>query len=209
MVRLADLSSSDTLLSRMIPDRMTSDRLILRRFARRDIDALTEAVSSSIAELNQWLPWAHLGYGKEDSASYIRDSVHSWREGRAYDFTIRLRSDLAVHIGNISVWSVSRMGRAAEIGYWIRTDRAGSGLATEACQRMLALGFDEMGFHKINLRIASGNRQSERVAEKLGFSRDGILRDELLVRGRWIDHTLFSLLEHEWRASMPAVEQST
>ncbi len=184
----------------MVPERVTTRRLLMRRFTRGDSDALTEAVRSSIRELNAWLPWAHLGYARDDASGYIRESISAWREGRAYDYTIRSHADPARHVGNISIWPVSRMGRSGEIGYWIRSDAVGTGLATEATARIATVGFENLGFHKINLRIAEGNRPSERVAEKLGFRRDGILRDELLIRGQWTDHTLYSLLEPEWRA---------
>ena len=46
---------------------------------------------------------------------------------------------------------------------------------------------------------AKRNRASERVAEKLGFVREGVLREELLIRGIWTDHSLYSILEHEFR----------
>jgi RimJ/RimL family protein N-acetyltransferase len=64
---------------------------------------------------------------------------------------------------------------------------------------LMRVGFDVLGMHKIVLRIAVGNRASERVAEKLGFVREGVLREELLIRGIWTDHTLYSILEHEFR----------
>jgi RimJ/RimL family protein N-acetyltransferase len=53
--------------------------------------------------------------------------------------------------------------------------------------------------HRVILRIAVGNRASERVAEKLGFFREGILREEIKVRGNWLDHSVWGLLEHEYR----------
>jgi ribosomal-protein-alanine N-acetyltransferase len=62
---------------------------------------------------------------------------------------------------------------------------------------MVEKGFVNLGLHKVTLRIAQGNRGSERVAEKLGFTREGVLREELRINGVWIDHTLYSLLEHE------------
>jgi RimJ/RimL family protein N-acetyltransferase len=183
----------------MVPERITTDRFELRRFNRRDTDRLTAAVRSSLPELQRWLPWAHPGYDRDEAAGYVRESTLSWREGRAFDFSIRSRTESTGHLGNISVWQVSRMGRSGEIGYWIRTDQAGNGIATEVTRAMLTVGFEHLGFHKVNLRIAVGNRASERVAEKLGFTKEGVLREELLIQGRWVDHTLYSLLEHEWR----------
>jgi RimJ/RimL family protein N-acetyltransferase len=185
----------------MVPERTTTTRFELRRFGRRDVDALTGAVRASLPELQQWLPWAHSGYDRDDAAAYVRDSVQAWREGRAFDYAIRGVEEEDKHLGNVSIWHVSRMGRTGEIGYWVRTDRAGTGIATEVTARMAAIGFERMGLHKINLRIAVGNRASERVAEKLGFTREGVLREELLIRGRWVDHTLYSIIEHEWRVT--------
>ena len=183
----------------MLPDRIGTDRLVLRRFTRRDVDDVAEAVLSSLPELEAYLPWAHRGYGREDAAAYVRDSIQSWKERKAFDFSIRLRNDPGTHLGNISVWHVSRLARTGEIGYWIRTDRTTNGIATEATQALMRVGFDVLNMHKIVLRIAVGNRASERVAEKLGFVREGVLREELLIRGIWTDHTLYSILEHEFR----------
>ncbi|MEX1004825.1 MAG: GNAT family protein [Acidimicrobiia bacterium] len=181
----------------MIPERITTDRLILRRFTRRDTDAVYSAVEASLPQLSEYLPWAHAGYVREDAASYIRDSISAWKEGRAFDFAIRLRSHPSHHLGNISIWHVSRLGRTGEIGYWVRSDHAGRGIATEATAALLDKGFMHLALHKITLRIADGNRSSERVAEKLGFTQEGVLREELRINGVWVDHTLYSILEHE------------
>lgn len=181
----------------MIPDRIETDHLLLRRFTRRDTDAVHDAVKVSLPQLAEFLPWAHSAYGRDDASSYIRDSIQSWKDGRAYDFAIRRKTDPSRHVGNISIWHVSRLGRTGEIGYWIRSDDTGSGLATEATEALIDVGFDRLRLHKVTLRIAKGNRGSERIAEKLGFTREGVLREELRIRGVWVDHTLYSLLEHE------------
>ena len=185
----------------MLPERLGTERLILRRFHRRDVDEMTSAVLSSLPDLERYLPWAHRGYGRDDAAAYIRDSVQAWKERRAFDFAIRFRDNPRVHIGNISIWHVSRLGRTGEIGYWIRSDHTTNGVATEATQAMMEAGFDRLALHKIVLRIAVGNRASERIAEKLGFVREGVLREELLIKGKWTDHTLYSILEHEFAAA--------
>ncbi len=188
----------------MVPEVLTTERFVLRRFNRRDAEALWRAVDDSLPELNQWMPWAHLNYARDEAAAYIRDSNQSWKEGRAYDFAIRTAADPDRHVGNVSIWQVSRLGRVAEIGYWIRTSDTSTGAATEVTRRMIDVGFAELSMHKINLRIAAGNRASERVAEKLGFTREGVLREELYIRDRWVDHSLYSLLEHEWREAKRA-----
>lgn len=182
----------------MVPESTQTERLVLRRFNRRGAESLTEAVRASLPDLMEWLPWAYPGYRRDDAAAFIRDSQGAWKQGKAFDYGITLIGRPERHIGNISIWQASRLGRVGEIGYWIRSDATSQGMATEATGRLLAIGFGVLRFHKVNLRIAVGNRSSERVAEKLGFTREGILREELMVRGRWIDHSLYSMLETEW-----------
>lgn len=181
--------------------RLESDRLVLQRFARRDSTTLDDAIKASLADLNQWLPWARMDYTPSDTAAFIRESVQAWKEERAWDYSIRLKDDMKRHIGNISFWTVSKLGKIAEIGYWVRSDATNQGVCTEAVELLLDEAFRSLGYHKVVLRIAIGNDASDRVADKLGFTREGILREELLIRGNWVDHSLWSLLDREYRAT--------
>lgn len=183
---------------------LESDRLILQKFSRRDASTLDEAIRASLADLNQWLPWARMDYTTGDTSSFIRESIQAWKEGRAWDYSIRMKTNPGRHLGNISMWTVSKLGKIAEIGYWVRSDETGKGICTEAVDRLLDEAFTALDYHKVILRIAVGNDASDRVAQKLGFTREGILREELLIRGNWVDHSLWSLLDREYRASRRA-----
>jgi RimJ/RimL family protein N-acetyltransferase len=174
-----------------------SRRLVIRPFRRRDVGSLHDAVESSLADLQPWLPWAG-GYDRNTAQRFVRDSITAWGDGKAYDFTIRLVEDEDRHAGNVSVWWVSQQNLVGEVGYWIRSDLAGQGFGTEATARAVQVGFEEMGLHKVVLRIAVGNRGSERIAEKLGFALEGTLRAEVRVGSTWLDHTSWSLLKSEW-----------
>jgi len=187
-------------MSRSISSRpRTTPRLELRPFRRRDVEALIAAVGSSLEELERWLPWVHPRYGRADALRFIRDSAAAWAEGRAYDFAIRRPESPELHVGNISIWPTSRRERAGEVGYWISSADTGDGIATEAATAILAVGFEEMALHRVTLRIAVGNVASERIAEKLGFVHEGLLRKEVMVAGEWLDHTLWAMLEDEYR----------
>lgn len=184
-------------------DTRTTPRLALRPFRRRDLESLWEAVHDSWPDLAKWLPWAHAGYSRLDAIRFIRESGTAWAEARAFDFAIRDRFEPTQHLGNISVWPTSRRERSGEIGYWVRSASTKTGVATEATARIAQVGFEEVDMHRITLRIAVGNRASERVAEKLGFTQEGLLRKEVLVHGVWLDHTLWALLEEEFRRELP------
>lgn len=177
----------------------STPRFVLRPFRRKDADALVEAIMPSLPELEIWLPWAAAGYTRASAARFIKESGQAWREGRAYDMAIRRRDEPDRHIGNVSLWYTSRLGPVGEIGYWIRTDETRQGICTEVVARVLQIAYEELAMHRVVLRIAVGNAASERVAEKLGFLREGLLREEVKVGARWLDHTIWGLLDSEYR----------
>ena len=178
---------------------LQTPRFTLRPFRRRDVGAVHNAVLASLAELSEYLPWARANYSRSTTQQFIRESAAAWHEGRAFDFTIRRDLEPDRHIGNVSIWHVSRANMVGEVGYWVRTDQTSQGVCTEVVARVLRFGFEELGLHRIVLRIGVGNRASERVAEKLGFRLEGTLRDDVKVGSNWMDHTIWGLLEHEWR----------
>jgi RimJ/RimL family protein N-acetyltransferase len=185
----------------LTPRDRTTRRLVLHPFRRRDAEPLVAAVHDSIDDLARWLPWAHQGYGRSDAIRFIRDSTAAWTEGRAYDFAIEPPTRPKSHLGNVSVWHTSRREQAGEIGYWIRSTLTGTGIGTEAAARVMQVAFEELELHRVTLRIATGNTASERIAEKLGFVREGLLRKEVLVAGHWLDHSLWAILDEEFRAN--------
>jgi len=172
-------------------------RFIIRPFRRRDVGPMHDAVRASLPELEEWLPWA-IAYDRSVAHRFVRDSASAWNDARAYDFAIRLHEEPDFHVGNISVWPTSPANRIGEIGYWIRSDLTGEGIGTEVTARAVQVGFEELNYHKIVLRIAVGNERSDRIAKCLGFTFEGTLRDEVKVGTTWIDHTVWSLLEDEW-----------
>lgn len=175
-------------------------RLMLRPFRRRDVGAFHSAVKASVTELQPWLPWID-GYDRGFAQRFIRESVGSWAERRAYDFTVRPLDDLDRHLGNVSIWPTSVQNGVGEVGYWIRSDETGHGYGTEAAAVAVDIGFAELELHKVILRIAVGNIASEKIAKRLGFSYEGVLRDEVKVGNEWLDHSSWSMLDSEWAAN--------
>ncbi len=172
-------------------------RLLLRPFRRRDVTPMHDAIRASLPELVVWLPWA-IGYDRSVAQRFVRESASAWNDGRAFDFALRLPEEPDFHIGNVSIWPTSTPNRIGEIGYWIRSDLTGEGLGAEATARAMQVGFEELEYHKIVLRIAAGNERSDRIAKRVGFSHEGILRHEVRVGDAWLDHSAWSVIEDEW-----------
>src|SRR3990172_4536404 len=83
----------------------------------------------------------------------------------------------------------------ANLGYWVRTSRTKQGVATAATLLLARFGFDELKLNRIEIVVATGNYASQRVAEKAGATREGVLRNRLILKGKpVVDAVMFSLI---------------
>ena len=151
-----------------------------------------------------------LAYGKDEEWSrYLRRIVpHPYTRADAEVFVARnviARSvtnfgiELEGHIiGSISL-RINADEKRAELGYGIRVDRWGQGLMPEASRAIIDYGFRDLGLERIYAPVDVRNSRSQRVLEKLGFQREGILRGHEIGRdGGRINHAYFGLLREEW-----------
>jgi RimJ/RimL family protein N-acetyltransferase len=159
-------------------------------------DGLWAAIQSSLRELAPWMAWA-VDPSEEDTRSFAERSVDNWDSGAAYNFTIVVDG---VAAGQCGLDRVDSLANQCEIGYWMRSDLAGRGLMTEGAAAVVSLAFDEAGLHRIELHAGLKNLASNRIAEKLGFQREGILRDRGLGAGGYYDMYVYGLLESDRRA---------
>lgn len=96
----------------------------------------------------------------------------AWRADRVYQFAMIERESGDA----VGVLGLNREGPdVAELHYWIRTDRAGRGLTTEACEALIAWARDELHLSRLTLWAGTENLASRRVAEKVGFRHVGPL----------------------------------
>jgi len=88
-----------------------------------------------------------------------------------------------------------------EIGYVFHPDAGGRGYAREACAAVLALGFAELGLHRIVARLDGRNEASARLASRLGLRKEAHLVSNRMFKGEWSDEIVFAILADEWPGS--------
>ena len=93
-------------------------------------------------------------------------------------------------------WEVGR----AELGYWLDPDHHRQGYGSEAAERIVAYGFDQLGLHRIEARVFEFNQASQGLLEAVGFTREGVHREAAFIDGAYQDVVWYGLLEDEWRA---------
>jgi RimJ/RimL family protein N-acetyltransferase len=106
-------------------------------------------------------------------------------------------------IGNCGIREERAGAREGSLGYELNPDFWGQGYATEAARSMLALGFRELGFHRVYAECLAANTGSAHVLEKLGMRQEGRLRENTWLHNQWWDTLIYSILEDEWRSLLP------
>lgn len=161
-----------------VPMRIETARLILRAPQPGDGAALNAAVCESIGELRPWMAWAQAAPSRDESEAYCR------RQHAHY----HLRQDLALLvferqgagegrlIGASGLHNLDWAARCFEIGYWRRSGLPRRGEITEAVAAVSRMAFDALQARRVEIRTDEDNRASRRVAERAGFTFEGLLR---------------------------------
>ncbi len=175
---------------------MTVDLPItLRPYQADDVVLLYEAASESIAEIYPWMPWCHPGYAMEDSRSWVLSRQGAWGKPD-YDFVI-VDQSTGRFLGAVGLNQINRVHDFANLGYWVRSSATGRGIAVMAARICAHFGFAELNLHRIEIVVDVANRRSQRVAEKVGATREGIARQRSKTGDAWHDAYMFSLLESD------------
>lgn len=87
---------------------------------------------------------------------------------------------------------------SAEIGYWLGQPYWGRGIMPVAVKALVRYGFETLGLIRLEAHIFARNQQSARVLEKVGFKREGLLRQASMKEGEALDNVLYALLKDEW-----------
>ena len=167
---------------------LTDGVISLRAWERGDAPVIVECCDGD-PELARWLDRLPQPYTLADAQWYI-----AWDGEEKYAITDHASGRV---VGSIGLrWDTAE--QIAEIGYWLRSDARGNGLMTRAVQVISRHAF-ESGAARVFLRADPENVASCRVAEKAGFTREGVLRSVHWNPrlGRRQDHAIYALLPHE------------
>ena len=181
------------------PDPPLTDGVVtLRPWRERDVPAIADACRDD--EIAWWLDQVPQPYGEADARTYVAMTRRGWKEGTHSAFAVTDAADGSV-IGSVGIgWQEPEQG-VAEVGYWVAREARGRGVATRATVLVSRWAFAACGTKRLQLRADRLNVASQRVAERAGFRREGVLRSARFNprQGRRVDFVLYSLLPGELR----------
>lgn len=174
-------------------------RTLIRRFREGDGKAFYDLVQNNHSYLEDHFPDLIKGIIDSDSAEiFVRQKIAHWLLQSEYTFGI-WDNDSAKLIGYFQFlhidWTVPR----AELVYFLNHEHTGKGMMTEVLARMVQYGFMELHINKLALKTLQDNYPSQRLARKVGFRREGDLRNEFRKpSGALFDLMVFGLTKEEY-----------
>jgi RimJ/RimL family protein N-acetyltransferase len=175
---------------------LTDGVVTLRPWTERDVPAITAACRDD--EIASWLDQVPQPYGQADARAYVAMTRRGWKESTHAAFAVTDASTGDV-IGSIGVHWLDPEQRVAEVGYWVAHEARGRGVATRATRLAARWAIGQCGMKRVQLRADTQNAASQRVAERAGFQREGVLRSSRFNprQGRRVDFAIYSLLPGE------------
>ncbi|MGH8212401.1 MAG: GNAT family N-acetyltransferase [Rhodanobacteraceae bacterium] len=173
--------------------------IVIRPWQSSDVDALFEAATESFSTVGRWLPWCHENYARTDGEAWIEHCSMAWNAGGQYAFAILDEPGPRV-LGGTGLNRFDPVRHTANLGYWMRTDAQGCGVATQAVRLIAAFGF-ECGFAQLEIVAAIDNAPSRRVADKSGARFQRIERGRIEFRGARLDAAIYLLSPPEQNAA--------
>ncbi|MCB0670211.1 MAG: GNAT family N-acetyltransferase [Saprospiraceae bacterium] len=136
--------------------------------------------------------------GNIEVTEKMLEKLFDEKQSSTRGWTIRRQFD-DQFIGVIGMNLAAERFRMAEMHYSLLPDYWGQGYATEAVRGLIGYAFEELGLHRLEAGVATGNLASIRVLEKAGMTREGLKRKILPIRGTWVDNFHYAILDEDER----------
>ena len=187
-------------LMALLSPTLTTARLVLRPF--RDADRREVFELHSNARVMRY--WDSAPWRDETQADRFLARCRALSDNEAGARVAVERRDTGRFIGWIGLQHWDHDNRSANLGYVFAEHAWGQGYATEAGRALLEWGFDVMDLNRVSAQTDTRNEASARVLTKLGFTLEGILRENVIVDGEVSDDATYSLLRREWTSTHSA-----
>jgi len=175
---------------------INASRVSLRWIAEEDVDALYRIFSHT--EVMRY--WSTPPLADRNAAVKLLHEIHDdFRRQTFLKWGIARRTDGAL-IGTATLFNLNLDSHRAEIGYCLDRAEWGKGYMNEALQALLVYAFEELALHRIEADVDPRNSASIRTVERLGFQREGYLRERWQVNGEIQNSVFYGLLRPDWEA---------
>jgi ribosomal-protein-alanine N-acetyltransferase len=169
-------------------------RLLIREFTLDDYEGVHAYASDP--EVTHFMEWGP--NTPEDTRGFLARAVGHQSENPRLNYTLAVEHPEDGVIGGCGVYVTSLQNRSASIGYCLNRGFWGKGYGTEVAGKLIAYGFEALCMHRVTATCDPRNAASWRVMEHNGMRREGLLREDKLMRREWRDSLVYSILRGEY-----------
>lgn len=173
---------------------LETERLVLKKLRQKDLQLIVKyAGDEEVSKYTLNMPFP---YNTKDAIWWIKFSEHCFEDKSRYIFGIYLK-ETNEFIGGIDIQGVNR-DMKANVGYWVAKHFWNKGIMTEALNRILQFGFEELKLNKIYAMYLLENESSGRVMQKVGMVKEGELIDHNFSKGKFRSVAQYRMLKREY-----------
>ena len=172
------------------------DGLLMRAWREDDINDALEIILENREHLQTYMQWMTADYSIDDARKFLFEAIKNRLDRNTLGLALVEGGKL---VGSTGFNRLDWKARVCEIGYWIDHRHEGKGIVTKACKTMIDYAFDELEMNRVEIRCSTENARSAAVPERLGFQREGVLRQAEVLNGRPHDFYIYGLLAEDPR----------
>lgn len=170
---------------------------VLRLLTIDDVPEMTSLLRDQSSHLEPWEPRRGPEYFTEAvQRDLAEQTLEDFEAGTRVPFLICDENGALVGVLNLN-GIVRGAFQSCAMGYWVRSDRAGRGYATEAVKEAVKFAFTELDLHRVQAETLAENVASQRVLARNGFQLFGAAPEYLKINGHWRDHLMFQKLNRD------------
>jgi ribosomal-protein-serine acetyltransferase len=170
--------------------------LDLRLMQEEDAETYFNLVDKNREYLKKWLPWIDSVKSVEDIKKHIIECTKSFEDKTGIEFAIFYKNKL---VGSVSTNRIDRFHKKTDIGYCLDEEYTGKGIMTSSVKALTNYLFKELDINRIEIKVIPENIKSWAIPERLGFTFEGILRQDKFLNGKFFDSKIYSLLRSDKR----------
>lgn len=172
---------------------LADGQVALRSWNEADVFQQLEAFRDPVfLTYSDWQP-----LNSDEARQRLWDQEQSRLKGEQIDFTVVDSEDAGVLLGGASLALISEKDRRASLGYWVIPAARGRGVASRSVRLITQWAFQTLHLARLEITCGPDNHGSQRVAQRCGFTREGVLRSHLTFKGERRDTVVFGLLPGE------------
>ena len=174
------------------------ENISLKLIELKDAEMIFKLTDNSKNYLREWLPWIDTTTKIEHTKGFIHSCLKGYVENKTLQTVILFNGEI---VGVAGYNNINWSNKTAYIGYWLGEEFQGNGIMTKVAKALTEYAFSELSLDKVEIRVATENNKSKSIPERLGFVKEGCIRQAEWLDDHYVDHSVYGMLSKDWKGT--------